>query len=203
MEPMREQLAGWICGLWSWVVDLWSMRSNAFTGNHASSEKRVTRINVVWTLDGLHLAPLLLTPRQLVIAQHRSMAWPFAAASQCVHCKHVRINQDQAGVYTSSKNDSPVQIQLLVLLLLLFAFTDKYVLEEFSRLISSDGLVPVSHFLHPFYLLCGCMVLYCMMFCWGSVCEIWRHANQLLAHPEDAAYLPRSPLLSSLLLSVP
>jgi hypothetical protein len=42
LEPMREQLAWWICGLVLW----WSMtmRNDTFTGNHASSEKRVTHI---------------------------------------------------------------------------------------------------------------------------------------------------------------
>jgi hypothetical protein len=96
------------------------------------------------------------------------------------------------------------KIQLLVLLLaaILFASFDKYGLEEFSRLISSDGLVPVSHFLLRFYLLCVCFCLYsdtqreswtCIAQCLvGVCCGIWGHANQLLAHPEDAAYLPRS-----------
>jgi hypothetical protein len=42
LEPMMEQLAWWICGLVLW----WSMtmRNDTFTGNHASSEKRVTHI---------------------------------------------------------------------------------------------------------------------------------------------------------------
>jgi len=54
-------------------LDLWSCgpwEADAFTGNHASSDKRVARVHV----DGLHHAPLLLTPRQQVIAQHRSVA---------------------------------------------------------------------------------------------------------------------------------
>ena len=90
------------------------MRSDAFTGNHASSEKRVTRIHV----DGLHHAPLLLTPRQQVIAQHRSVAWPFACSSKSVRALQACQNQcNQVGIYTSSKDDSPIQIQLLVLLL--------------------------------------------------------------------------------------
>ena len=90
------------------------MRSDAFTGNHASSDKRVTRIHV----DGLHHPPLLLTPRQQVIAQHRTVAWPLACSSKSVRALQACQNQcNQVGIYTSSKDDSPIQIQLLVLLL--------------------------------------------------------------------------------------
>ena len=71
----------------------------------------------------------------------------------------------------------------------------KYVLEEFSRLISSR----LVSFLLPFYLCCGIYsdtgragpALHCIICLVGVCCEVWCHANRQLAHPEDAVYLPR------------
>nr|TKW02992.1 hypothetical protein SEVIR_7G043300v2 [Setaria viridis] len=115
------------------------MRRKAFTGSHALFRDES------YSHTCGSPASYTFTPRQ-VIAHHRSVASPFGCrASQCVNCKHVRTHQ--VGIYTSSKDYSPIQIQLLVFAAAV-CFDVKYVSEEFSRLISSL-LVP---FLLPFIL---------------------------------------------------
>lgn len=72
-----------------------------------------------WPAPGLLL---LFTPRQLVIAQHRSVAWPwpFACSSKSVRAVHACQNQSGRCIHINPNS--------------------------MSRLISSKGLVPVPHF---------------------------------------------------------
>ena len=142
MEPMtmREQVAGWIC-----VFD--SLCCGPWEGMHL----QVAMLGQRWEL----LAYMWITsPASWTFTPHTSTTSycpaQICGVAICMQIKSVRALQacqNRSGWYYPHHPKITVQqIQLLVRLLF-FAFDVKYVLEEFSRLISSR---------FPFYLLsCG------------------------------------------------
>lgn len=162
-----EQLAWWICGLVLW----WSMtmRNDTFTGNHASSEKRVTHIYMwmacTWASPTLHTSTTSYCTAQIC---GMAMAMAICMQQQVSACS-ARMSEPIRQVYThqSKFNEQTDLIQ---------------------------GIGPCATF-SIFFPWLHCiqtqreLVLHIAQCLVGARC----HANQLLAHPEDVHVMMQDP----------